>query len=177
MTQVTINSKDSTRIKNELTKWICQSVRPFNIVEDVGLRNVLQTVLNIGEPKLICLLNHEFLFRLSKDYHNLNVADLLVTPTTVSNNVRQLADYYRSQLQSILIEQAASECLCLCPDLWTDKCRKVNYLGLTAIFTNKKYELISVDLCCTEYEEVDKSGDCVLQVSKVVEKQNGECQI
>ena len=66
MIQVTINSKDSTRIKNELTKWICQSVRPFNIVEDVGLRNVLQTILNIGEPKLICLLNHEFLFRLGK---------------------------------------------------------------------------------------------------------------
>ena len=176
LTQVTINSKDSTRIKNELTKWICQSVRPFNIVEDVGLRNVLQTVLDIDESKLICLLNHELLFHLAKVSH-LNAVDLLVTPTTISNNVRQLADDYRSQLRSILIEQAASGCLCLCPDLWADKCRKVNYLGLTAIFINKKYELISVDLCCTEYEEADKSGDCVLQVSKVTESQSGECQI
>ena len=34
-----------------------------------------------------------------------------------------------------------------------------------------------MDLCCTEYEEVDKSGGCVLQVSKLVKKRNGECQI
>ena len=100
-----------------MTKWICQSVLPFNIVEDVGLRNVLQAVMDIGESKLIRLLDHKFLFLLGKNYHNLNVADLLVTPATISNNVGQLADHYRSQLQLILIEQAASGCLCLCPDL------------------------------------------------------------
>ena len=52
----------------------------------------------------------------------------------------QLADHYRSQLQSVLIEQASSGrlCLCLCSDIWADKYRKVNYLGLTVIFINKK---------------------------------------
>ncbi|CAF2525499.1 unnamed protein product [Rotaria sp. Silwood2] len=133
-------------MKDELTKWICRSVRPFTIVADVGLTDVLQTVLDLG-----------------KKYQDLNITDLLVTPTTISKNVHQLAERYRSLLQPILIEQAESNCLCLCPDLWTDKFRKVNYLGLTAVFIDKNYELISIDLCCCEYQEVDKSGDSILQ--------------
>jgi len=68
-----------------------------------------------------------------------------------------------------LTEQAASGCLCLCPDLWSDKYRKVNYLGLTAVFVNKNHELFSVDLCCCEYEECDKTCDSVLKVGRSVE--------
>ncbi|CAF4313115.1 unnamed protein product [Rotaria sp. Silwood2] len=133
-TSVTLNSKDSTKIKDDLTKWICTSIRPFNIIEDLG-----------------------------RKYPDLDSSQLLVTPTTISKNVHQLAEQYRSLLQPILIEQAANSCLCLCPDLWTDKYRKVNYLGLTAMFANKNYELILLDLCCCEYQEVDKSGDSILQ--------------
>ncbi|CAF3317150.1 unnamed protein product, partial [Rotaria sp. Silwood2] len=148
-TSVTLNSKDSTKIKDDLTKWICTSIRPFNIIEDLGLRNVLQTAMDF-----------------SRKYPDLDSSQLLVTPTTISKNVHQLAEQYRSLLQPILIEQAANSCLCLCPDLWTDKYRKVNYLGLTAMFANKNYELILLDLCCCEYQEVDKSGDSILQHKK-----------
>ncbi|CAF3038405.1 unnamed protein product [Rotaria sp. Silwood2] len=131
-TSVTLNSKDSTKIKDDLTKWICTSIRPFNIIEDLGLRNVLQTAMDF-----------------SRKYPDLDSSQLLVTPTTISKNVHQLAEQYRSLLQPILIEQAANSCLCLCPDQWADKYRKVNYLGLTAMFTNKNYELILLDLCCS----------------------------
>jgi hypothetical protein len=109
---------------------------------------------------------------LGKKYSgNIEAANLLVTPTTISSNVHRLADEYRSLLRSILVEQAASGCLCLCPDLWSDKHRKVNYLGLTAVFVDKNYELFSVDLCCCEYEEIDKTGDSVLRVSISIERQ------
>jgi hypothetical protein len=73
-------------------------------------------------------------------------------------------------LQPLLTEQAENNCLCLCPDLWNDEYRKVNYLGLTAVFTNKNYELMSIDLCCCEYQEIDKSGDSVLRVRKLFER-------
>ena len=62
---------------------------------------------DIGESKLIRLLDHKFLFRLGKNYHNLNVAELLVTRATISNYVGQLANHYRSQLQSMLIETSS----------------------------------------------------------------------
>ena len=84
--------------------------------------------------------------------------------------MRHLAEKYRSLLKPILIQQAENNCLCLCPDLWSDKFRKVNYLGLTAVFVDENYELILIDLCCSEYQEIDKSGDCVLQVGKILEK-------
>ncbi|CAF3167351.1 unnamed protein product, partial [Rotaria sp. Silwood2] len=109
-----------------------------------------------------------FVYYSGKKYQDLNITDLLVTPTTISKNVHQLAERYRSLLQPILIEQAESNCLCLCPDLWTDKFRKVNYLGLTAVFIDKNYELISIDLCCCEYQEVDKSGDSILQKKRII---------
>ncbi|CAF5020772.1 unnamed protein product, partial [Rotaria sp. Silwood1] len=78
-TSVTLNSKDSTKVKDDLTKWICTSIRPFNIIEDPG-----------------------------RKYQDLVSSQLLVTPTTISKNVHQLVEQYRSLLQPILIEQAAN---------------------------------------------------------------------
>ena len=173
-----LNSTDSTNMKDELTKWVCRSVRPFNIVADAGLRDVLQTVLDIGMFDLILTyFQSDFLCYLGKKYQDLNSTDLLVTPTTIAKNVHQLAERYRSLLQPLLIEQAENNCLCLCPDLWNDEYRKVNYLGLTAVFANKNYELISIDLCCCEYQEIDKSGDSVLQVRKLFARQNQQREI
>ncbi|CAF2154005.1 unnamed protein product, partial [Rotaria magnacalcarata] len=120
---ITLSTTNSTKMKDELTKWICKSVRPFNIVSDIGLRDVLQTVLELG-----------------RQYQSLDSTNLLVSPTTAENN-----------------------CLCLCPDLWSDKFRKVNYLDLTTVFADKDYELMLIDLSCSEYQEPDKTGDSVLQ--------------
>lgn len=47
-TVTTLTSEDCTRMRDELTKWICSSIRPFNIVHDIGLQNVLQTIVDIG---------------------------------------------------------------------------------------------------------------------------------
>ncbi|CAF3479373.1 unnamed protein product [Rotaria sp. Silwood1] len=94
-TSVTLNSKDSTKVKDDLTKWICTSIRPFNIIEDPG-----------------------------RKYQDLVSSQLLVTPTTISKNVHQLVEQYRSLLQPILIEQAAN----------------------SSMFTNKNYELILFEL-------------------------------
>ena len=96
---------------------------------------------------------------------NLSSADLLFSSRTISNNIHRLANEYRERLRSILIEQAQLGCLCLCPDLWVDRYRKINYLGITAVFVDKNHELVSVDICCCEYDEADKSGSSVLQVN------------
>lgn len=87
-----------------------------------------------------------------------------MTPRTISNNVHRLAEEYRNLIQPILIEQAESGTLTLCPDLWNDPYRKVDYLGLTAYFVNSNYELHVFDLCCSPYREVNKTGESVLKV-------------
>ncbi|CAF4648104.1 unnamed protein product, partial [Didymodactylos carnosus] len=39
---------------------------------------------------------------------------------------------------------------------------KVSYLGLTSVFVDKNFELKTIDLCCGEYDELDKTGSSVL---------------
>ncbi|CAF1396390.1 unnamed protein product [Rotaria sordida] len=140
-------AQDRTTIRDEFTKWICSSIRPFNIVSDPGLKTTLKTIIDICQK-----------------YHgSLDIEDLLVIPTTISNTVNQLADHYRSLIRPILIEQAEAGVLTVCPDLWTDNLKKINYLGLTVYFVTSNYELTSFDLCCSRYDEVDKTGESVLQ--------------
>lgn len=108
---------------------------------------------------------------LDQKYHGIiNIDDMLVTPTTISNNVSRLAEHYKSLIRPILIEQAESGVLTICPDLWSDKYKQMDYLGLTAYFVNSNYELLTFDLCCSPYNEVDKTGESVLQVSNLVKK-------
>jgi hypothetical protein len=106
---------------------------------------------------------------LGQKYHgSIDTEDIFVTPATISNNVSRLANHYRSLVRPILIEQAEAGVLTVCPDLWTDSLKKVNYLGLTVYFVTSNYELISFDLCCSRYDEVDKTGASVLKVSKLI---------
>jgi hypothetical protein len=99
---------------------------------------------------------------LGQKYHGtINIDDMLVTPTTISNNVSRLAEHYRSLIRPILIEQAESGVLTICPDLWSDKYKQIDYLGLTAYFVNSNCELLTFDLCCSPYNEVDKTGESI----------------
>ncbi|CAF3249916.1 unnamed protein product [Rotaria socialis] len=141
------NSKDRTVIQEEFTKWICSSIRPFNLVSDPGLKTMLQTIIDICK----------------KYQGSINIDDILATPTTISNNVKKLAEYYRSLLRSILIEQAESGTLAVCPDLWTDNHKKIKYLGVTVYFVTNGYELFTFDLCCTRFNEIGKAGESALK--------------
>ncbi|CAF4659126.1 unnamed protein product, partial [Rotaria socialis] len=141
------NSKDRTVIQEEFTKWICSSIRPFNLVSDPGLKTMLQTIIDICK----------------KYQGSINIDDILATPTTISNNVKKLAEYYRSLLRSILIEQAESGTLDVCPNLWTDNHKKIKYLGVTVYFVTNGYELFTFDLCCTRFNEIGKAGESALK--------------
>ena len=95
----------------------------------------------------------------------IDVEDLIPTSRTISNNVHSLAENFRHSIKPILLQQANDQCLCIIPDLWSDKHRKISYLGLSCSFVNNKYELINIDLCCSEYDESDKTGKSVFLVS------------
>lgn len=46
---VTLKSSETIKIKDLQAEWICQSIRPFSIVEDDGLRRLIQECISIGE--------------------------------------------------------------------------------------------------------------------------------
>ena len=74
-----------------------------------------------------------------------------------------LTEQYRNLLKSILKKQADDGCLCITPDLWTDKHRKIAYIGITCTFVTDQLKLETIDLCCAEYDE---TGLSVLLVSQ-----------
>ena len=55
-TSIKLTEQDRTQIRDELTKWICSSIRPFNIVSDAGLKTILKKIIDI------CTLFNEFKF-------------------------------------------------------------------------------------------------------------------
>ena len=97
---------------------------------------------------------------------SINVEDLVVTAKTVGNNVGKRAEEYRTLLIPLLQEQAEDGCLCIIPDLWSDKHRKISYIGITCTFVTGKFKFIAIDLCCAEYDEYDKSGMSLFSVKQ-----------
>ncbi|CAM4847109.1 unnamed protein product, partial [Rotaria magnacalcarata] len=74
---------------------------------------------------------------------DIDVEHLLPTANTVRNNVPDAG------------------VLCIIPDLWSDKHRKICYIGLSCSFVNDRFQSVAIDLCCGEYDEMDKTGKSV----------------
>ena len=84
---------------------------------------------------------------------------------TVGNNVKVIAEQYRDLLKPVLQKQAEDGCLCIAPDLWSDKYRKVAYIGITCTFVSNQNKFETIDLCCAEYDEYDKTGVSIYMVN------------
>jgi hypothetical protein len=77
-----------------------------------------------------------------------------------------MAEHYRSLLIPVLQKQAEDGCLCIIPDLWSDKHRKIAYIGITCTFVSGQFKHQTIDLCCAEYDENDKTGASLFLVSQ-----------
>ncbi|CAF4400352.1 unnamed protein product, partial [Rotaria sp. Silwood2] len=91
----------------------------------------------------------------------INVEELIVSAKTVGNNVATLTEQYLNLLKPVLKKQADDGYLCIAPDLWTDKHRKIAYIGLTYTFVNDQFKFETIDLCYSAYDEYDKTGASV----------------
>jgi hypothetical protein len=47
--RIKLSQSELTTVKNLTCSWLCEDMRPFTIVEDKGLRNLLQEFVNLGE--------------------------------------------------------------------------------------------------------------------------------
>ena len=83
---------------------------------------------------------------------------------TVSH-VAKLADQHRARTGEELLETLESEAVAFCPDLWSDPIHQVSYLGIAVTFVNDQFEFLSYDLCCSPFEEEDKTAESIIAVS------------
>jgi hypothetical protein len=52
---VTLKASEIKKIKDLQAEWVCQSIRPFSIVEDDGLRRLIQECISIGRHLIVKL--------------------------------------------------------------------------------------------------------------------------
>jgi hypothetical protein len=52
---VTLKVSEITKIKDLQARWVCQSIRPFSIVEDNGLRRLIPECISIGNHLIVKL--------------------------------------------------------------------------------------------------------------------------
>ena len=165
--QVKLTQSELTTVKNLTCSWMCEDMRPFTIVEDKGLRSLLQQFINLG--KFISLNNvfQSLWFDsvIGARYGEFDVASGIRGADVLSDHAYQLADNCRSKIRAMLKEPYEAEAICVSPDLWSDSHKQIPYLGLTASFVDDHFLYKTIELCCKPYTESDHSATNVLSVS------------
>ncbi|CAF4256253.1 unnamed protein product [Rotaria sp. Silwood2] len=151
------DSDKSTKSKcNELiVQWISNNIRPFSIVDDEGLHQLLQFFYELVS----------FSHLLIKDV-NLNVKSFIPSRYTISRNVHSAAEETRLKFRELLLEPLQNEAVTLSPDLWTDRFRQITYLGITATIIDASSKYRTFTLCCGEFTEKEKTGNNIEKVLK-----------
>ena len=55
--QIKLDDKEINNFKILISKWICEDLRPFTVVEDGGLRKVFQELISLGKfVQLLCII-------------------------------------------------------------------------------------------------------------------------
>ncbi|CAF4618940.1 unnamed protein product [Rotaria socialis] len=143
--QVQLPDKEINLVKDLTCKWLCQDMRPFSIVEDVGLKNLLQQFISLGAT-----------------YGEIDLKSIFRGADVYAKHIYKLADDYRAILKNLLQEPYENGCVCISPDLWTDPYKQISYLGISISFVDKEYIYKSFDLCCEPYTQVDHTGENIL---------------
>jgi hypothetical protein len=84
---------------------------------------------------------------------------------TISAHVSKLADQHRARISEELLEPLENDAVAFCPDLWSDPVHQISFLGIAATFVNDQFEFRSYDLCCSPFEEEDKTAESIILVS------------
>jgi hypothetical protein len=162
-----LTSDENTKIKEATVQWLCQSMRPFSIVNDIGLRNVIQHTISLGKTSK--LRNYVSSATLKKyivgaKYGNIDVNSILPRRTAVTEYSKIMADIHREKLKSNFIELQMYKSLTITPDLWTDKFNTSSYLGITCNTVNSDFSYSTFDLAMHKYTEPDKKAENIAVV-------------
>ncbi|CAF1502955.1 unnamed protein product [Adineta ricciae] len=91
----------------------------------------------------------------------------------VAAHVFKLAGQHRVQIGEELVEPLASDAVAFCPYLRSDSIHQIFDLGIAAALVNDEFEYRSYDLCCSPFEEDDKTAArVVVALGKVLERFN-----
>jgi hypothetical protein len=158
----TLSDEQSKVIKDLIVRWICSDIRPFCIIDDDGLRALIQECVRLG-MHLFYLISVEYTF-LGSIYGNVDVNDILRGRTTISSHIQVAAKSCRERIKGLLQEPYKNRCLSISPDFWCDKYKQISYLGVTAVIVDEGFKYYTVDLFCKPFQEREKTAENILIV-------------
>jgi hypothetical protein len=94
----------------------------------------------------------------------MNGSDVISSRWSITREINRQANDIRQRLGAKLRRAAEQGFLVISPDLWSDKYKQNNYLGLTAHFVDDHHALHVIDLCCEPYNEMDKRAPSIRKV-------------
>ncbi|CAF2454343.1 unnamed protein product [Rotaria sp. Silwood2] len=143
---IQLPGKEINSVKDLVSKWLCQDMRAFSIVEDTGLRNLLQKFIVLGK----CAA-----------YGAIDVKSVMRGADVSSKHIYKLVDDYRIKLKDILKEPYESKCICACPDTWSDPHKQISYMGISISFVDENFKYIIFDLWCEPYLQDDHTDPSI----------------
>ncbi|CAF4106232.1 unnamed protein product, partial [Rotaria sordida] len=155
-----LSDEQSKVIKDLIVRWICSDIRPFSIIDDDGLRALIQECVRLG-MHLFYLISIEYTF-LGSIYGNVDVNDILRGRTTISAHVQVVAKSCRERIKELLQEPYKNRCLSISPDFWSDKYKQISYLGVTAVIIDEGFKYYTIDLFCKPFQELEKTAENIL---------------
>lgn len=121
---VTISSTDKQCLIESAVKFVSKDLRPFAAVEGEGLQDFARSLWNMGS-KYGCVTKEE-------------ISNVIPCRSTVSNQVRKIANTKKIQMSSILSKICTdSPFVAVTCDVWQDNYRRISYLGATIHFYDK----------------------------------------
>jgi hypothetical protein len=158
----TLSDEQSKAIKDLIVCWICSDICPCCIIDDDGLRALIQACVRLG-MYLFYLISIEYTV-LGSIYENIDVNDILRGRTTISTHIQSVARSCCQRVKGLLQEPYESRCLSISSDFWCDKYKQCAYLDVTAVIVDKDFKFYIIDLFCKPFQGLEKTAENILTV-------------
>ncbi|CAF1621218.1 unnamed protein product [Rotaria magnacalcarata] len=162
---INLTSREKLRIKEGIIQWLCQSMRPFSIVNDNGLPDIIQQALCLGKASKLRNIFRQLYFKyytLGAKHGSIDVNSILPHRTTITEHSKIMTNIHRDQLKIHFIELQVFKTLTITPDLWSDKFNSSSYLGITCHIIDSDFSFSTFDLVMHKYTEPDKKAENIL---------------
>lgn len=123
--------------------FCCKDIRPFNIVNGGGFKELAQELINVGAA-----------------YGRVPVNSVIPRHVTIAKKCTDMAEEKRKALVQTLQTLLKDGTVAMTTDMWTEDYRKISYLTITCHFISEDMELVNKTLTTTMFPlEEAKTGE------------------
>ena len=129
------------KLKDAELKFVVAGAHSFNLLENGGIIDLVQTAIEIGSQ-----------------IGNVDVSEVFYGRKTIRSEAFSKFDAFRTYVRALLDEPIKQHCVAATCDLWSDDLVKRSYLDFTVFWIDEKNQLQHCLLRCKHFEEESKTA-------------------